>query len=80
MDMPFGVSLSLDRKLGQEQQRTEHSHPFVTRISPRTSASLRSVQAVLRPDELLLEYALAEPTSFVLVIASIVLAWMAFQK
>jgi CHAT domain-containing protein/Tfp pilus assembly protein PilF len=38
--------------------------------SPRGAVSLSRVQAALRPDELLLEYALAEPTSFVVVITS----------
>lgn len=38
--------------------------------SPRSAVSIGRLQTALRPDEVLLEYALAEPTSFVIVITS----------
>ena len=40
-----------------------------SRRSARTALTLREIQAVLRPDELLLEMALAEPASFAIVVS-----------
>jgi CHAT domain-containing protein len=40
-----------------------------SRRTARTAQTLREMQAVLRPDELLLEMALAEPTSFAIVVS-----------
>lgn len=65
-----------DRLLDDIFVAEERLAPLTTELftqasrSPRRGVSLGRVQAALRPDEVLLEYALAEPTSFVIVMTS----------